>query len=206
VRTQGVYEDPTVPVVVLNPGRHVTPAHAAEAETYVRRGGRLLVLDDPVERSGSTAWELLGRFGIACQLEVVESEFFTAEGPPLPALVWALPLALLGETRQRPGTPIIERGGISVSLTGVVPRLVDKSGLIVYGTKTLGRGRVHAFGRSSVFSQLVMGDVWGGTDPGPWKKQIYALEFALLEDLFAEGQSGTPDLSGRSPDKLGLKR
>jgi hypothetical protein len=185
VLTQGVYSDATHPVLVLDPSRSVSPAQQAQVDTYVREGGRLLVLDDPVQRPASTAPALLATFGIRYQFEVAESTLHEAAGPQLPRVVWALPLTLLQETRREPGRALADRTRLDVSLTGVEPLWVDEHGLVVYGRKTVGKGRVHVFARSSMFSQLVLGDVWGGVEPGSEKEQLYQLEYTVLRDLFA---------------------
>jgi len=184
IRTQDVYSDPKVPVLVINPTRRVDAGAAAMAEAYVRSGGRLLVLDDPDQRPASTAESLLEIFDIQYHPEVVDAKIHAAEGPPLPELVWALPLSLLQETRGQPGRVLASSAGLCMSLRGVDPVLVDEKGVVIYGRKKIGQGSVRVFARSSVFSQMVMGDVWGGVEPGQAKEQIYALEYSLLEELF----------------------
>lgn len=178
------YRDIRRPVLVLNPSRTPGAGHLAAAEAFVREGGRILVLDDPARRPQSTARALLDAFGVRYRSEVTESSLHAAAGPQLPDVVWALPLALLQETRQQPGLVLAERTGLDVALEGVDPVWVDAHGLVVYGRKAVGKGSLNVFIRSSAFSQLVMGDVWGGIEPGREKEQLYELEYALLNDLF----------------------
>jgi hypothetical protein len=198
-RIQDPFADPHRPVMILNPSLPFTPATQASVESYVRRGGRLLLLDDPLERPGTTAADLLAPFGISYQPQSTDRSIHAAGGPPLPSLIWALPLSLLAEGQQQPGTILAARAGLGYTLLGVTPVWVDEHGLVVYGTKAYGAGSVRVFIRSSALSQLVLGDVWGGVEPGRPKEQLYNLEYRLLTDWYPGLQGDDAAFEGRNP-------
>lgn len=165
---------------VINLERPVPEQRLFDLERWVRRGGTLLLMDDPLWRGSKEILRVLRRFGFGVGFERAHEGLWEADSPALPDNVFLLPLALLQEGRVERGRRLVTYGGADYGLFNCEPLWADDGGLVVLGEKQVGRGRVVVFLRSRVFSQLVMGDVWGGVEPGRYRRELYELEYQLL--------------------------
>jgi len=119
------FVDPTIPAVVLNPDRPFSAAELEAIEHYVKRGGRMLVMDDPRFATRSTVVTLLERFGVGLARSLPSTSLHDAGPPVPPANVFALPLEFFRYDRRTPAgkraTRIME---VDVP-TGLNPLFVD---------------------------------------------------------------------------------
>jgi hypothetical protein len=175
----------SVPLVVLNPARPYAIGELDDIEHYVKKGGTLLILDDPRFRLRSTSAELLGRFGIALRPSIVEGSVRDPGGWPLSSNLLALPLDLIRQGQRAPGRERVAAGQMAYTLTGVTAILTDERGLVIAGERVVGKGRVSVFAASTLFSEFILGDVWGSTETSPEKTRLYQLEYDIVEHLFA---------------------
>jgi hypothetical protein len=186
--TQSAFDDPTTPAVILNPDQPFTANDIERIEHFVKRGGRLLLMDDPRFSSRSTIATILERFGITLMRSLPPTSVHDAGPPFAPPNVFALPFEVLRNDRRQPGRQRAMRVfGFDVP-TGLSPMLVDDRGTALAGRKDIGSGSVVVFLRSTAFSEAIMGDVWVGSDVSHERRMLYQLEFDLLESLRSNGK------------------
>jgi len=186
----GCFGSPETPALVLNPTRPFSRRELLAAESYVRAGGQLLVMDDPLWLQRSTAGPLLEQLGLARRVILEDDAAHAPAGALLPETWLGLPLAVLQEGRLAPGARYGLLPRATIALVGVEADLVDGSGSVIGGHRALGRGTVIVFLRSSVLSQYLLGDVWGGVEPGS-KRELYELEYRLLRAITNRDTDGS---------------
>jgi hypothetical protein len=147
------------PLVIANPGKSFTTSEVDSIAYFVRRGGRLLVLDDPRNLNSSTN-ELLGLFNMKRDTVVVG-----------PAPLQDLRRAIVGSTRWAGAV----RGGR--------PLLLVNDTLVVAAEQRVEQGRVTVFMNSFAFTDAVMGAT--GANPDPNQRRLYDLEYWFLRRLMA---------------------
>lgn len=175
-----VWDDPRIPVLILNPMREFTYRDLASIERYVRRGGSLLVMDDALHIESSTSSTLFNHLGIRTKLEQTADSIAQPKGPALADLVFALPLSMIYEPRHNVGDGQYESVSLRLALIGTEPILTTQDGTCIFGLKQVGLGKVYVFTESALFSRLVFGDVWGGVQPGMLRHSLYRLLYNLL--------------------------
>jgi hypothetical protein len=141
-------------LVIIGPTRSVNPEYREGLVDYVRRGGRVLVLDWP-GTEGSTANSLLWPFGLVSD-----------------------------HSAGKEGTLALEDGWPGMELTGCCAILGGEPFLWVDDTPvgarvSYGKGSVTAIGIGSVFNDRVMGDSWM-TEPDAGLLTIFDLLFAIV--------------------------
>lgn len=179
--SRNAYDDPQTATLILNPLQVFTLNELDRIERYVKRGGRLLVMDDGRFASRTTAGPLLARFGIDLRPTIGAGRLFDAGPPALSPNLLGVPFDLLGFGPRQLGNERASGTQVKVVPVGATPLLVDADGGVVAAEKAVGRGAVVVFLDSSVFSDFVMGDVWGGDDPSPEQQRLYQLEFDLID-------------------------
>jgi hypothetical protein len=95
-----------------------------------------------------------------------------------------LGLEAMGEV-QPAATPRYRTTSLQLSVMGGTPLAVTANGSVVWARKIFGEGKVLVFTKSQVFHQLSFGDIWGGTEPGAVRQQLYQLEYDLIRELWA---------------------
>jgi hypothetical protein len=145
--------------VIANPGKSFTTSEVDSIAYFVRRGGRLLVLDDPRNLNSSTN-ESLGLFNMKRDTVVVG-----------PAPLQDLRRAIVGSTRWAGAV----RGGR--------PLLLVNDTLVVAAEQRVEQGRVTVFMNSFAFTDAVMGAT--GANPDPNQRRLYDLEYWFLRRLMA---------------------
>jgi hypothetical protein len=182
----------TRPLLILNPVLHYTEQEIATIGNFVRTGGTLFVLDDGAHGTDSTAPEVLMQFGLQYRLnadvDMLYSPRYGIE-PWLAAGVALSPLALgleaIGEV-QPASAPRFRAANSQLSVTGGTPLAVTASGNVVWARKAFGEGKVLVFTKGQTFHQLSFGDIWGGTEPGAGRQQLYQLEYEIIRELWAD--------------------
>lgn len=174
------YESPNIPVIIINPDKPFSNFEIIQIDTYLRRGGHILLIDDPIFAPHSTADSLLEHFGIFYKLEFSDSGTYDPEGPDLSENLLGIPFDILYDGKMSRGMLRTSKSGINYCLSGTAALLVDEEGFVICGQKEVGNGVIVVFYRSSIFSEFIMGDVWGGKEPGETKLQIYNLAYSLV--------------------------
>ena len=173
------YGVPRTPVIIINPDKSFSSYELEQIDTYLRTGGHILLLDDPLYAQSSSAGQLLTHFGISYVPEFSGS-IHDPEGPALSENLLGLPFDIIYDKKMARGMPRTRASGATYCLSGTVALLVDEEGFVICGRKDIGQGSVIVFCRSSIFSEFVMGDVWGGKEPGESKSEIYELAYSLV--------------------------
>jgi hypothetical protein len=148
-------------LVIIAPTRSVSDRYREVLRDYVRRGGRVLVLDSP-EFPGSSANSLLNMFGLAALLSTqpVSGEL------DIPALHGAGGVTVSAAR-------VIE-GGQPLAFCGQAP---------VAAQVSLGEGKLTAVGFASLFNDRNMGEHWL-VEPDAATQARYAALYALLGQAF----------------------
>lgn len=157
------------PVVIANPGEPFTTTELDSVAHFVRRGGHLLVLDDPRNLQSSTD-QLLGIFNMRRDTLVAG-----------PAPMTNPQGAIIGSTRWAGGV----RGGRALGF-------VDDT-VVVVAEQPFERGRVTVYMNSFAFTDAVMGAT--GVNPDAVQRQLYEIEYWLLRRMI----SPEPDLERLAP-------
>jgi hypothetical protein len=181
---------PTRPLLILNPVLHYTEKEITTIGNFVRTGGTLCVIDGG-SYGESTAPEFLMQFGLQYRLRAdADVLYLPKEGiePWLAAGLALSPLMLgleaMGEA-QPAATPRYRTTSLQLSVAGGTPLAVTANGSVVWARKTYGQGKVLVFTKSHAFHQLSFGDIWGGTEPGAVRQQLYELEYDVIRELWA---------------------
>jgi len=176
----------TAITIIINPRGQFTAEMLESVEEYVREGGGLLVLDRPYMREpatqtghrphvhGSTANEILERFGLSFENVVVDSTIVldVATGDSL--------------TMERVGTVL-----------GGEPLLVLPDGRAVMSVAEFGEGRVVALPAADSFSDAVLGTTSQVPDENQLK--LYRLQFRILDEILRprnEEETAEPEQTG----------
>lgn len=167
-------------VVIVHPKARVLEDASSEIERFVRQGGKVLLMLDMESAGPVPGREFLENFGIDLKTEVVPKRWSRPVGPSLSQNLLGLPLSLLYAPRRHPSSLTSTGAGLRSGLLGVEPLLVDEHGLCVFGSRSIGKGELFVFTRSHVFSQYVLGDVWGGVEPDPFRRSLYSQAYSLL--------------------------
>lgn len=175
-----LYTDVSLPTVVINPDQPFTHSELERVERYVKGGGRLLVMDDLRFSARSTAKPLLERLGISVETVASPGRIHEAGPPRLPPNLLALPSELMRPGQRVPGKERAGAPDMQDVPVGVSAFLVDERGRIVAGQRQVGNGIVVVFQRSAIFSDFVLGDVWGGQEVDPEQLARYQLEYDLI--------------------------
>jgi hypothetical protein len=172
--------------IIINPRGEFTAEMLDGVENYVREGGGLLVLDRPYmmeptgqaghgpHEHGSTANEVLERFGLSFEGVVVDSAIVrdVATGDSL--------------TMERVGTVL-----------GGEPLLVLPDGRAVLAVAEFGKGRVVALPAADSFSDAVLGTTSQVPDENQLK--LYRLQFRILDEILrprSEERAAEPQQTG----------
>ena len=174
------YESSTVPVIIINPDKPFDGFEISKIDAYLREGGRILLLDDPMFAYRSTADSLLGYFGISYKAGFSGNGIYDPEGPALSENLLGVPFDILYGGKMSRGKSRASESSVGYHLSGTTALLVDEEGFVICGQKEIGRGVITVFYRSSTFSEFIMGDVWGGKEPGESKLQLYNLAYSLV--------------------------
>jgi len=183
------------PLVLLNPSKPFTEKETRAIGTFVKSGGTLLVLDDAAQLLDTTAPEVLRQFGIQYHVSQESEPLYRPEVSIetwLDAGLYLAPLALALQAEM----PAILPGAVPrtlvtsprLSIAGGAPLAVTRAGSVQWASKSFGQGRVLVFTGSHTFNQLSFGDIWGGTEPGARRKQLYKTEYELFQELWADGE------------------
>jgi hypothetical protein len=166
IHRQGSGEAPSGDLlVVLNPDQDVSAAYRDAVASYVRSGGKLLVIDSP-QNVKSTANSLLFPFGLAVDHATNFSGTLAAkDGWP------AIPIS--SACKITGGEPLLSFDG--------APPGADKPP-VVAATAKLGKGTVTVIGFSSRFTDFNMG-VTGELEPDPELRKVYEVEYRLLRRI-----------------------
>jgi len=141
-------------LVIVNPGKPVTPRFREQLTEYVEQGGKLLVVDSTAYE-GSTANDLLEPFDMAFEDED------GIDGTMTNDLDW--PSVPVERVRQvRGGTPFLY-----------------VSGKVAGSVASYGEGKVYVLGCGDRFSDAKMG-VTGDTIPDAEMRKVYDVEYALF--------------------------
>lgn len=70
-----------------------------------------------------------------------------------------------------------------LGISGLDVLMADDKGMAIFGQKEIGKGKVFVFTKGEIFSQIGMGDIWGGVEPGGFKNNLFDLEYMLLDKL-----------------------
>jgi len=173
------YDDPAIPALIINPKHPLDIARLKQVSSFLKAGGRMLFLFDPDLQDPEIAGRFLAEFGIKVRPGRAEGSLHDAAGPDLHPHLLSLPFDLLAATAAAKGRERMSLGELRYSLSGLTPLLVDSAGLVVAGQKSIGKGRLTVFARSSLFSEHFFGDVWGGKEPSPAKLQAYRFAYEL---------------------------
>lgn len=186
---------PSRPLMLLNPSKPFTEKESRAIGTFVRSGGTLLVIDDAAHLLDTTAPEVLRQFGIQYHVSQESEPLYRPEvgiETWLDAGIALAPLALALQAE----IPAILPGAVPralvtpprLSIAGGTPLAVTRGGSVQWASKSFGQGRVLVFTGSHTFNQLSFGDIWGGTEPGAQRKQLYKTEYELFQELWADGE------------------
>ncbi len=152
------YGVPETPVIIINPDKPFSSYELEQIDTYLRTGGRILLLDDPLYIQRSSAGHLLAHAGISYVPEFSGS-IHDPEGPALSANLLGVPFDIIYDRKMARGMLRTRAGGVTYCLSGTVALLVDAEGFVICGRKDIGQGSITVFCRSAIFSEFVMGDV-----------------------------------------------
>jgi hypothetical protein len=154
-------------LVVLHPDREVSPQFRDAVESYVRRGGKLLVLDSP-QNQKSTANSLLYPFNMAVDHATNFTGTLAATGS-LPAVPIPSACQIIG------GDPL-------ASFDGAPPGVASPP--VIAATKRFwfSPGTVTVVGFATRFTDVNMG-VTGDSVPDAELGKVYELEYQLLRGI-----------------------
>jgi hypothetical protein len=154
-------------LVVLHPDRDVSPAFRDAVERFVRRGGKLLVLDSP-QNQKSTANSLLYPFDMALDHSTNFTGTLAAAGG-LPAVPIPSACQVIG------GDPL-------ASFDGVPPGLAAPPVIAATRRFWFSPGTVTVIGFATRFADFNMG-VTGDLVPDAELRKVYELEYQLLRGI-----------------------
>ncbi len=154
-------------LIVLHPDREVSPAFRDALESYVRRGGKLLVLDSP-QNQKSTANSLLYPFNMAMDHATNYTGNLAASGG-LPAVPIPSACSVIG------GDPL-------ASFDGVPPGLASPPVIAATRRFWFSRGTVTVVGFATRFTDFNMG-VTGDSIPDADLRKVYDLQYQLLRGI-----------------------
>ncbi|MBI4161976.1 MAG: hypothetical protein HY509_05970, partial [Acidobacteria bacterium] len=167
-------------LVLLNPRRPFREQDLLHLVDFVRRGGRILILDS-IRNPRSTAGDLLERFGLQLVLDLAAPAEAVSGRPAAP---------------RRPGL-----GPPRLSLASRNPgSLVGSMGPAVFGFARQGRGGILALLDSAAFSDTGMGIVYG-LPRGP-ERPAHAIQGEILRALAEDPP--VPPAEGIPPFPPGL--
>lgn len=170
-------------VVIVNPKIQVIDDASLEIEGFVRRGGKVLLMLDGASIDPIPGIGIIEKLGIDLKTEIIPEDWFQPVGPSLSENLLGLPLALLYAPRRQPSNSTLPSAGLRSGLLGVESLLVDKNGLCVFGRRSIGQGELYVFTQSRVFSQYVLGDVWGGVEPDSLRLSLYRHAYQLISQF-----------------------
>jgi hypothetical protein len=173
-------------VLVVCSEADISQRTKASMESFVRRGGRLLLFLDCTASRPPYGGDLLAFFGAHVEQNIQPVLWSSDSGPDLPTNILGLPFALAYAGLREPGGAGRLGAELGPTLIGMEPILVDTNGRCVYARRSVGRGAVYALVQPATFSQYVMGDVWMGADLDRFKRDIYSLSYGVVTPLFAE--------------------
>ncbi len=159
-------------LVVANPGIPFTQSELDSVVHFVRRGGHLLILDDPRNDPSSTD-QILGLFGMRRDTVVVDSAVI----------------------RNRQGESIAPARWAGAVLGGK-PLLWLSSGAVVAAEDSLEAGTITVFMNSYAFTDAMMGAT--GANPDARQRRLYELEYWLLRRMEAKRPGAVPLLGPAS--------
>lgn len=170
-------------VIIISPDKDVDERRQQELEEFVRRGGRVLVMLNATTKWPPAGLGMIRRFGVDCELATISKKEFKPAGPSLPAVVFALPLSTLYALRRERGVPGPGTAELQAGLMHVEPLLLTDEGVCSFGRKSLGKGWVYVLTGAEAFSQFVFGDVWGGVEPDPFRRNLYSRAYFVLNEF-----------------------
>ena len=174
------YEDSRIPAMIVNPIAPIPHGTTERIRDYLHEGGKLLFLYDTDLVRPDVVKSFLARFDVRIEPVRTAAEYFDANGPDLQSTPLSLPFDILSGNYAARGARRTVGGGVSYSVVGVTPLLVDSSGVVIAGEKRVGKGKITVFSRSILFSEFIFGDVWGGKEPSNEKLEIYRFAHDLV--------------------------
>ncbi len=154
-------------LVVLHPDREVSPQFRDAVESYIRRGGKLLVVDSP-QNVKSTANSLLYPFNMAVDHGTNYAGNLAASGG-LPAVPIPSACQVIG------GEPL-------ASFDGAPPGLANPPVIAATRRFWFSQGTVTVVGFATRFTDFNMG-VTGDSIPDAELRKVYELEYQLLRGI-----------------------
>jgi hypothetical protein len=158
-------------VVFFLPGKDVTPEFRGQLVSFVRGGGRALIVDTP-ENPRSTSNSLLHPFGIELRRPYTE---------------------LTGDTVSTIGLPTVQTPA-SFEVAGGDEILATMGGKPVITTTHVGKGSVTVIGCGSRFNDPNLG-MTGDIEPGDELRRVYDVQYGILRHLM--GQPAPPATTTR---------
>lgn len=149
--------------VFVNPTRVLSGVEVEKILSYVRDGGKLLIMDDPRNLWRSTSWQLLKPFGIRLRFSEL----------PDTVVCWA------------DGDTVLTKARHIGQISGGVPLLKSGSGHTIAVWKREGAGTVVAVNGSHLFSDASMGST--STRPDGQLRRLYRVEFVIWQEVFRLG-------------------
>ncbi|MCF6176190.1 MAG: GldG family protein [Victivallaceae bacterium] len=149
-------------LVLIRPFKKFSASEIKQIDDYVKNGGKLLVIDDSVNKKSSSN-QLLGNFGISFDFKapIAKGKIMTVMGRQI----------LCDITNTMP-------------VTGGTPLLYSVKGAPLATFNKHGKGMVVAVSLASLFSDTGMGFTQSNI-PKDDLVMVYALEFALIKGLMA---------------------
>jgi hypothetical protein len=184
-----VQGDPDTVVIIL-PTRPATEVFREQVIDYVKRGGRLLVIDAGLRDVPSTANQILRPFGLSLDY----TQPWTGElVKPAMKVDFVNPTqALVEEAKYPPGIKVDSAwqvtGGTPLAAVRVNMGQLDFKGGDVYEDRTIcavaryGEGQVMVASFGNMFAGKNMGSFWA-LNPNPTERARYDLYFALMQRL-----------------------
>lgn len=144
-------------VIIINPVRHFTSADKTQIQSYVNRGGKLILMDSSLNEN-STANELLQTFNMKIDFKPLKSPFFyDISGQKISSTQYA------------------------AKVTGGKPVLFTGNNDPVLSVRRKGEGLVVVMTDCRLFSDEIFGST--STIPSPEQRRLYDLEFWMLKEL-----------------------